>query len=163
MVAYEVKQFELGQMADLDLGDNAFEELPDTLWNIRSLRSLWISRNRITELPPAVGKFAPLALLHASNNAILTLPREMAQLTNLFVLDLEGNPLQDPLPALLEAGIPELFSYLRSLDDARPQYEAKLLLVGEGEVGKSSLIAALDDREFLEGRDSTHDICRAPA
>jgi GTPase SAR1 family protein len=47
---------------------------------------------------------------------------------------------------------------LRSLDDARPQYEAKLLLVGRGNVGKTSLVAALRGAPFVEGRPTTHGI-----
>jgi hypothetical protein len=48
--------------------------------------------------------------------------------------------------------------YLRSLYDAEPQYEAKLLMVGEGNVGKTSLIAALRSAPFVEGRPTTHGI-----
>ena len=48
--------------------------------------------------------------------------------------------------------------YLRSLYDAEPQYEAKLLVVGEGNVGKTSLIAALRSAPFVEGRPTTHGI-----
>ena len=52
----------------------------------------------------------------------------------------------------------ELATYLRSLHDAEPQYEAKLLVVGEGNVGKTSLIAALLPAPFVEGRATTHGI-----
>jgi GTPase SAR1 family protein len=37
-------------------------------------------------------------------------------------------------------------------------YEAKVLLVGEGNVGKTSLIAALRNDPFVEGRPTTHGI-----
>ena len=45
-----------------------------------------------------------------------------------------------------------------SLEDAVPQYEAKVLLVGEGNVGKTSLIAALHRERFIDGRSTTHGI-----
>ena len=59
---------------------------------------------------------------------------------------------------LAERGAAELAAYLRSLYDAEPQYEAKLLVVGEGNVGKTSLIAALRSAPFVEGRPTTHGI-----
>ena len=40
--------------------------------------------------------------------------------------------------------------------DAEPQYEAKLLLVGEGNVGKSSLVTALAAHHFVADRPTTH-------
>ena len=73
-------------------------------------------------------------------------------------LFLDGNPLADPLPELVERGTPELAAYLRSLEDAVTQYEAKVLLVGEGNVGKSSLVAALKGERFIDGRPTTHGI-----
>src|SRR5262249_58547534 len=36
--------------------------------------------------------------------------------------------------------------------------EAKLILIGEGEVGKSCLLGALRDDEWVEGRPTTHGI-----
>ncbi|MGH8888023.1 MAG: COR domain-containing protein, partial [Egibacteraceae bacterium] len=52
----------------------------------------------------------------------------------------------------------ELFAYLRSLARGQPQYEAKVLLVGEGNVGKTSLVAALQGKPFVENRPTTHGI-----
>ena len=74
------------------------------------------------------------------------------------MLGLDDNPLPDPLPQLIERGADSLATYLRSLRDAKKQYEAKLLLVGEGNVGKTSLVAALRGAPFVEGRPTTHGI-----
>ncbi|RPJ19448.1 MAG: hypothetical protein EHM33_30260, partial [Chloroflexi bacterium] len=40
-----------------------------------------------------------------------------------------------------------LWAYLRSLENAEPLYEAKLVLVGEGNVGKTTLLKALKGRK----------------
>src|SRR5262249_27789996 len=78
-----------------------------------------------------------------------------------ITLQMDGNPFEEPLPSLLNAPtLGPVFTYLRSLEGAEPQYEAKLLLVGEGAVGKSSLLAALRGEDFVEGRDTTHGIER---
>ena len=73
-------------------------------------------------------------------------------------LHAEGNPLQEPISELINRGSDALVAYLRSLEDAIPQYEAKVLLVGEGNVGKTSLLAALLNEPFIEKRETTHGI-----
>jgi GTPase SAR1 family protein len=83
----------------------------------------------------------------------------MGGLSEAILLRLQKNPLDEPLPELARRGPRELFAYLRSLlEGADPQYEAKVLLVGEGNVGKSSLVAALQRRPFVENRPTTHGI-----
>ena len=142
----------------LDLSVNELRHVPPSVCGATSLELLGLNGNKLARLPPSVSRLTQLVSLHASFNDIRALPVELARLPRLQRLYLDGNPLQDPLPALLQSGLPDLLAYLRSLDDAAPQYEAKLLLVGEGEVGKSSLIAALEGREFETQRDSTHGI-----
>jgi len=56
-------------------------------------------------------------------------------------------------------GQDELLTYLRVLaQEAVTLNEAKLILVGEGEVGKSCLLGALRDDPWVEGRPTTHGI-----
>ena len=73
-------------------------------------------------------------------------------------LQLTGNPLLEPLPELIQQGSRAVAVYLRSLRDGVVQWEAKVLLIGEGNVGKTSLSAALRGEEFVEGRPFTHGI-----
>ena len=48
-------------------------------------------------------------------------------------LELEDNPLPEPYPDLIKRGTEALLTYLRSLQkESTPQYEPKLLLLGEG-------------------------------
>ena len=148
----------LGELQRLDLSQNHLEHFPAAITRLRSLDQLVVRQNRLTTVPPEIRHLRQLRVLDASQNEIRLLPRELVELGGLHGLFLEGNPLADPLPALLLSGIEDLFAYLRSLGDAREQFEAKILLVGEGEVGKSSLIAALHDAPFVEGRESTHGI-----
>ena len=75
-----------------------------------------------------------------------------------MLLHIQGNPLPELLLELAEAGQQPLAAYLGSLADAIPHWEAKVLLVGEGNVGKTSLVAALRADPFVEGRSTTHGI-----
>ena len=87
------------------------------------------------------------------------MPPEIADhLDRGLLLSVKENPLVEPFPELLGQGVGAVAVYLRSLRDEVTQYEAKVLLVGEGNVGKTSLSAALRDMPFVEGRPFTHGI-----
>jgi GTPase SAR1 family protein len=60
--------------------------------------------------------------------------------------------------AAAQRGTRELLAYLRSLKEGEPLYEAKLVLVGEGEVGKTCLVAAMKGEKFIKDRPTTHGI-----
>jgi len=75
-------------------------------------------------------------------------------------LELWGNPFVEPLAGFVAQGRPAVMAYLRSLADAAPRYEAKLVLVGTARVGKSSLLARLRREGFDPHRDFTQGIER---
>lgn len=149
----------LTTLTHLDLGHNQLASVPESLANLTALTTLDLSVNDLVSVPESLANLSALSSLRLSDNKLTGLP---ALLANLLVegllLRLDGNPLADPLPRLVARGAAELATYLRSLHDAEPQYEAKLLVVGEGNVGKTSLIAALRPAPFVEGRETTHGI-----
>ncbi|MBK6647215.1 MAG: hypothetical protein IPG44_15970 [Anaerolineales bacterium] len=78
-------------------------------------------------------------------------------------LDLNSNPLNPALQSAYDQGLDALKAYLRSLEqNAEPLYEAKLVLVGEGNVGKTTLLKALksDKGEGAprQGEPTTHGV-----
>ncbi|WFE99086.1 COR domain-containing protein [Micromonospora sp. WMMD964] len=170
----------LSELRELDLDGNSLTSLPPELFHLRNLEQLDLRNNRLSHLPSEIGRLSNLRRLHLSNNKIRELPSEIGQLTKLDKLELDGNqirdipremvqllgrsislsisrnPLSDPLPDLITRGLDAVAAYLRSLEDAVPHYEAKVLIVGEGAVGKTSLLAALREEEFVVNRDTTH-------
>jgi hypothetical protein len=169
-------------LRSLNLSDNNLETLADEVCNVNTLTSLDLSHNRLTELPDTFIRLANLQELNLEGNQLERLPHWISRLTKLQTLNLahnrltdlppaiapllssglavslEGNPLRDPLPDLVERGADALAAFLLSLEDAVPQYEVKMMLVGEGKVGKSSLVAALRDKPFVPDRKTTHGI-----
>nr|WP_225980861.1 COR domain-containing protein [Micromonospora sp. B006] len=149
--------FRLRNLEQLDLRNNRLTEIPADICKLANLRRLYLSNNLITELPPELGQLTKLDKLELDGNQIRELPREMVQLLGRSIsLSVSRNPLADPLPDLLTRGLDALAAYLRSLEDAVPHYEAKVLIVGEGAVGKSSLLASLRGEPFVLNRDTTH-------
>ena len=148
----------LVSLTRLSLNGNQLTELPGSMCNLVALNRLYINQNRLIKLPDWLGDLTNLTELELEDNGLTELPGSLANLINLTELNLDKNPLHDPIPQIVERGMDALVTYLRSLKDARPQYEAKLLLVGEGNVGKTSLVAALRGAPFIEGRPTTHGI-----
>ncbi len=105
----------------------------------------------IKELFPWIIQLKDLKNLYLLNNQLTDLPSSLAKLEHLKRLGLRGNPLNPALQSAYDAceegsyeGYAPLRAYLRSLEqNAEPLYEAKLVLVGEGNVGKTTLLKAL--------------------
>ncbi|MGI2903405.1 leucine-rich repeat protein [Tolypothrix sp. VBCCA 56010] len=130
----------------LDLGDNQITEIPEPIAKLTNLTQLDLSCNQITEIPEAFAKLTNLTQLVLSRNQITEIPEDLANLTNLTQLDLCDNQItQIPLEILNSKDAKEIFNYWRqiSISETRPLHEAKLLLIGQGSVGKTSLIKRL--------------------
>jgi hypothetical protein len=74
-------------------------------------------------------------------------------------LKLGVNPLNPELAAAYKDGLDAVKRYLRAKAQAQVVLnEAKLILIGEGEVGKNCLLGALRGDNWVENRDTTHGI-----
>jgi internalin A len=136
---------------------NQIREIPPSIGEL-NIHYLDMNSNHVSIVASEIGRLSGLRTLHLGNNRIMHLPPGLGTLPESINLRLNGNPLAEPLPELVERGTPALLAYLRSLQDGTRQYEAKLLLVGEGNVGKSSLVAALHGKPFVPNRSTTHGI-----
>ena len=147
-------------LTTLDLSGNQLTALPESVANLTALTRLGLSGNQLTALPESVATLTALTTLDLAGNQLAGMPRKLADLLEHGLrIDLEGNPLADLPPELARRGARALAIYLRSLDDEVELFEGKLLLVGEGEVGKTSLVAALKDPAApLAVRPRTHGI-----
>jgi hypothetical protein len=149
----------LTQLHDLDLSNNQLRELPEAIASLTELHLLHLSGNQLMELPEAIASLTNLHLLHLSGNQVTELPEALASLTQLRQLGLKNNPLNPDLTAAYEQGTEAVLQYLRAKAQAQITLnEAKLILIGEGEVGKSCLLGALREDEWLESRPTTHGI-----
>ncbi|MFC1713002.1 COR domain-containing protein, partial [Candidatus Poribacteria bacterium] len=87
------------------------------------------------------------------------LPPEIGQLTSLTELYLYENPLTSPPSNIVGQGTRATLTYLREqLESRRRQWISKLLVVGEGGVGKTCLLRVLRAESFELELESTHGI-----
>ena len=147
------------QLVRLDLQNNQLTELPEAMASLTELVRLDLSNNQLRELPKAIASLTQLRLLNLKNNQLRELPEGLASLTRLQELHLSNNPLNPDLAAAYEQGTEAVLQYLRAKAEAKITLnEAKLILIGEGEVGKSCLLGALREDEWLESRLTTHGV-----
>ncbi|MFI5355530.1 MAG: COR domain-containing protein, partial [Desulfobaccales bacterium] len=108
--------------------------------------------NQLTALPPEMGRLSQLGQMDVRDNQLTALPPEIRNLKKLKILQIRGNPLAVPLPPEIVEKIDDpqaILSYYFSLAQAqeraaaRPLNEAKVLVVGQGKVGKTCLIKRL--------------------
>lgn len=163
LTAFPRELVQLASLSQLRLDDNLIAELPPEICTLSGLRVLSLARNRLAGVPAQLGSLSALRELRLDGNQVTGLPPTLAgPLTGGLVLGLRDNPLAEPLPALVERGPAGLAAYLRGLERASGQFEAKVLLLGEGNVGKTSLAAALRGEPFVAQRPSTPGIAITP-
>jgi hypothetical protein len=149
----------LTQLQRLSLNNNQLSELPEALASLTQLQWLFLGNSQLRELPEALASLTQLQRLSLNNNQLSELPEALASLTQLQSLFLSNNPLNPDLAAAYEQGTTAVLQYLRAKAEAKITLnEAKLILIGEGEVGKSCLLGALREDEWLESRPTTHGI-----
>jgi internalin A len=134
---------QLVQLEELDLGGFQLLSVPDWIKQFRKLKTLFLDDNKLSTVPDWIGELKELERVIFINNNLTNLPPSLAQLDHLESLSLDDNPLNPALQSAYDAGLDAVKAYLRSLDNAEPLYEAKLVLVGEGNVGKTTLLKAL--------------------
>ena len=130
----------------VELHDNRLSGLPSEIGELDRLLTLILHHNAITHLPPEVGALERLRRLDLHHNQLVSVPQEVAKLGSLEFLDLTENPLSVPPEILIKTGDPTavMTYYVGHLDGPkRPLNEAKMVLVGQGGVGKTSLVQRL--------------------
>ena len=147
---------ELGQLKNLnglDLSNNQLTSVPAELGKLTKLTGLNLSSNQLTSVPKELGQLKNLITLYLVQNQLRSLPKEIVDWgmeikwrgkSRKGIL-LEGNPLESPPIEIVKQNIKAIKNYFISVETETVSrvYEAKLLIVGEGKVGKTCLMKRL--------------------
>jgi internalin A len=150
----------LSELERLDLSYNQLPKLPETIGQLSRLNELNLSNNNLTRLPETINHLTQLVRLDLSNNNLIELPESLRNLKNLKELDLDGNKeLSMPVEILATHKPSEILEYYFRIRTARrPLNEAKLILVGRGGVGKTSIVNRLIHNRFKRDEEKTEGI-----
>jgi len=144
----------------LHLQYNHFFQIPDCVYSLEQLKMLDLRNNRITKISNKIGRLINLEKLYLNDNFLTDLPEEILSLDKLRILSLVNNQLPIPPEILNKFDRPnEILTYyfkhhykplVHSLSKKIKQKmkkkelnEAKMLIVGQSAVGKTSLINRL--------------------
>src|SRR5262249_21342439 len=142
----------------LHLSRNQLTSVPEWLGRLAGLVSLYLPGNQLGSVPESLGRLDRLRLLNLFGNHLTSVPDSLGGLARLQTLQLRRNPPNPELSAAYAEGLGAVKAYLRAKAQAQVVLnEGKLILVGEGEVGKSCLLDALRGEPWKE-RASTHGI-----
>ena len=147
----------LTQLTDLVLSNNQLTEVPAAITQLTQLTSINLGYNQLTEVPGAITQLTQLTSLGLNGNRLRGVPVEITRLTDLRTLDLRDNEALDLPPEIVNQwrNAQSILRYIEQIageEPKRPLNEAKVVLVGEGRVGKTSLVNML-----LEGRADPHE------
>lgn len=169
---------QLSQLQTLEVSGNKLRALPARIGDLRKLNSLKVRRNFLSNLPESIGCLGSLRWLRIQDNRLVALPEALRHLTALAELQLAGNPALALPPELLSepyetydfadyghvratyhhsganpASI--LDYYFKMRGGRRPLNEVRLLLVGRGAAGKTSIVRRLIEDRFDENEPET--------
>jgi len=164
----------LQELILLDISANELTSLPSSICGLSELSAFYLNNNRLRNIPPDIGKLRDLSYLYLHENDLQDLPDSLSELPNLSVLTLhKNNALDIPLeilgPEFRKTGDSNppanpqdiLHFYIsRRGGTQRPLNEVKVLVVGEGGVGKTSLIKQLRGEIYNPDENKTHGIER---
>lgn len=160
--------FEYPDIVSIDLGNddyveedkrNQIKEIPDEISKISRLAKLNFENNQIEKVSVEVASLNRLHYLNLDGNNIRDLPEQIANMKGLKELKISNNPFDILPPEIVARGIDSIRNFIKELEEKDYIYEVKLIVVGEGRVGKTCLSQALIENDYtLNNEESTEGI-----
>lgn len=153
---------ELSRLIALVIIDNQIEDLPPSFARLKFLRVLCLGDNPIAQIPEAVFFLPSLealelrSLFERAPALLKVIPAKIVDLQRLQVLEVDGQPIENPPPEVVASGVDGIRAYYRQLEGGKDYLsEAKLLIVGEPGAGKTSLSKKIENATYELRDDET--------
>ncbi|MCP4215011.1 MAG: GTP-binding protein [bacterium] len=158
----------LSNLTTLSLGGSQLSDI-SVIQECSNLGTLNLRYNELTDVSALQG-LKNLTSLDLRDNKIKKLPEAFIDMGMRIDVDrhyhsgldisLYGNPLESPPPEIIRKGKDAIKAYFKSLREGEilPLNEVKVLLVGDGGAGKTSLVKRLVGKRFNKNEPQTHGI-----
>ncbi len=154
---------DLKRLTQLYLRNNQIVDI-SVLNELKRLTQLDLWNNQIVDIS-VLNELKNLTMLDLGNNQITQLPFEIVyrgigiKWRDYLGIILENNPLESPPIEIVKKGREAVIDYFKSLEGEKQALnEVKVLLVGDGGAGKTSLVKQLLSENFDVHESQTHGI-----
>jgi len=153
----EEKEFEKGKIG---IVNEPYDGITVGIKKLTKLEKLYLNDNEILEIPQYLTEITTLKTLDLSSNNIEKISDNLLKLTNLEELNLSNNPVSQIKGFSLKNSPKEIIEFLLLNQDKKltTLNEAKLLVVGDENSGKSSLVERMVHNKFNAEYNSTKGI-----
>ncbi len=138
---------------ELNLSNNNLSRFPSVIRKLDNLFRLDLSYNNLCEISFDIERKYLFRFLDLSFNAFNVIPEDIDLLDANCNIIFDGNPFLEELPTELESRdinfIRFYFDSLKRSQHNEKLFETKLIIVGKGDVGKTTLMQVLKDTNFI--------------
>lgn len=137
---------DLKKLEVLDLRSNKLKSLFKGISNLTKLNSINIRDNSLEEIPVEIRGIQNLQYISVGNNKLTHLPEWFFKIPD---INISNNPIVDPPIEVYTKGLQAVLNYFKERANGTERlYEAKLLIVGEGNAGKTTLMNLILDQNY---------------
>lgn len=142
----------LKSLQELLFDSNQLKSLPESLSDLDNLNTISGSSNKITSLPRHWKSLKKLKRLYLDSNNLRALPKNLGDINDECELFLADNPIETPPPEITfsKNNVKNIRNYFQelALQGEGSFSEAKLIIVGEPDAGKTTLAKKLLDPKY---------------
>jgi len=152
---------QIQSLMSINIQGNYLNSIPATISNLINLKNISLGSNLFSEIPPPIFDLNNLVELNLGNfslseenkskNSIKIIPNELLRLDKLKKLELFDNPIENIPQEIFKEGVDAIKNFLLSKIEADKEeflYEAKMVVVGRGDVGKTVLTKKLSNPNY---------------
>lgn len=174
---------QLPQLTYLDCFGCAFKSIPNNIINknvraigiecfeadelskickMKKLEEIFLTGSKLKSLPIEIGNLTLLKRLHLINSKVEVIPESLLNLRKLEYFNISMTPLEGRVPEEMRKQPPyDLISFICKQQNQQETYffnESKMIIVGQGNVGKSCLLDRITNNIYTEKKESTEGI-----